>query len=826
MFLRVLGAAVVALSGLSSALGGAIGESFELFFSQASHEARSGQAVAGYCDTVVAGAPFEDILGDDSGIAFIVDGVTGVRRSVLLASDGSAGDQFGTAVAIGEGAIAVGAWMRDEGVQDAGAVYIFDPDTRDERFKLLAPTPQGGDLFGASLAIEGGIVAIGAPGDDAGGVDAGAVYLYDLTSGAMLRKLVSQDPTPGALFGTSVALEGKHLMIGAPRATRLGEQTGSAYLFDVDSGVQLVEFVTPGVDPGAEFGYSVAIELPHIAVGARFDGTNAVFGGAVFMFDVLGEPVRFISPENPQAGDTFGWSIALSEGFLGVGAPLHRGDFGPSGAAFLFDASTGEQLANTAPETILFGNSQFGASVAFIEDEMVVGNPGRVTAVGRIGGAIVFFSKPTPTLTQPATILSSPTTRSDYSYGDSMIRTDELLIIAEPALRVSGPTITGRVYVHDAQTGELLYELPEPGLVERGANFGASIEVAGDILAVGANSDHNRDSGMAYLYDLTTGTLIASIASPQPERGDRFGETIEIEGDLLAIASSRLQIDGFDEEGIVWIFDLHTRELLRTISPAGSNYRGFGDEMTLRDGTLVVSALNSGSLVGVFGFDIMSGEELYRIAPPSPNREGFGRSLALGNGKLVVGWLPTDPVARQGEIQVFDAATGEFLMPLVPNDGLLGAGLGGSVSIHNGLVLVGAELNDDNGLDTGSAYLFDLDSGRQLLKFTQPTPEREAHFGRSVHLTNNQAIIASRLQGPGNSEQDEIHGGVFVFGIQPPCPADLNNSGIIDMQDLNILLAKYGAPVTAGVLGDIDNSGVIDLPDLNAFLIAFGTDCP
>jgi hypothetical protein len=62
-----------------------------------------------------------------------------------------------------------------------------------------------------------------------------------------------------------------------------------------------------------------------------------------------------------------------------------------------------------------------------------------------------------------------------------------------------------------------------------------------------------------------------------------------------------------------------------------------------------------------------------------------------------------------------------------------------------------------------------------------------------------------------------------IEGSGTPCPGDVNNSGTVDLGDLNLVLANFGQATTDG---DADGSGTVDLADLNIVLAAFGTDCP
>lgn len=61
--------------------------------------------------------------------------------------------------------------------------------------------------------------------------------------------------------------------------------------------------------------------------------------------------------------------------------------------------------------------------------------------------------------------------------------------------------------------------------------------------------------------------------------------------------------------------------------------------------------------------------------------------------------------------------------------------------------------------------------------------------------------------------------------VEPTCPADFNSDGFIDLQDLNILLANFGAAVEPGTDGDVDSDGQVNLVDLNRLLAVFDTPC-
>ena len=147
-----------------------------------------GVAVGG--DTVVVGARGEDAGGDRAGAAYVYQRNQGgadnwgeVKK--LTASDAQAGDQLGIGVAVNGDTAVVGAWQEDAGGSDAGAAYVFQRDQGGvgnwgEVKKLTASDAQAVDYFGQSVAVRADTAFVGAWEEDAGGGNAGAVYVFDL----------------------------------------------------------------------------------------------------------------------------------------------------------------------------------------------------------------------------------------------------------------------------------------------------------------------------------------------------------------------------------------------------------------------------------------------------------------------------------------------------------------------------------------------------------------------------------------------------------------------------------------------------------------------
>jgi hypothetical protein len=136
----------------------------------------------------------------------------------------------------------VGAYLEDDGGLEAGAAYIFkrtDTDTWDSGYKIVAPDAQAGDLFGISVAIEGDYAIVGAPGQDSGGANAGAIYIFkrtDTNTWDSGTKIMAADAEAGDSYGQSVAISGDYAIAGTRFKDTGGTEAGAAYvIYDLEA---------------------------------------------------------------------------------------------------------------------------------------------------------------------------------------------------------------------------------------------------------------------------------------------------------------------------------------------------------------------------------------------------------------------------------------------------------------------------------------------------------------------------------------------------------------------------------------------------------------
>lgn len=215
------------------------------------------------------------------GAAAVYEVVGGalVERQWLSASDGAAHNHFGLRLAIDGDTLVVAANRDDENGVDAGAVYVFERDggTWGETQKLLAADGAANDWFGSSVALSGDRLAVGAYQHGIPEVNGGAVYVYLRNPSSGLweldQKLTPSDIGPGFGFGASVAIDGDTLIAGAPgwRSTIPAEdENGAAYVFvrGATGWDEDARLVAGSGAGDAVFGFDVALRGALAAVGA------------------------------------------------------------------------------------------------------------------------------------------------------------------------------------------------------------------------------------------------------------------------------------------------------------------------------------------------------------------------------------------------------------------------------------------------------------------------------------------------------------------------------------------------------------------------------
>jgi len=370
----------------------------------------------------------------------------------------------------------------------------------------------------------------------------------------------------------------------------------------------------------------------------------------------LNESAKLL-PSDGAPDDRFGMCVSINGTTAIVGAYLNGDNGVDSGSAYLFDVTTGSQIAKLTASDGL-PEDLFGYSVSIDGDTAIV-------------GAV-----------------------DDNDNGES----------------------SGSAYLFNAMTGSQIAKLT----ASDGAaydSFGRSVSIGGNTSIVGACN--NDDSGSAYLFDVTTGSQIAKLRPSDGTAGDFFGWSVSISGGA-AIVGALWDSDNGYQSGSAYIFqdDGSGNWLERTkLTPVdGAADDQFGFSVSISGDTAIVGATGNGTgpypgSAYVFQDD-GSGSWLQiakLTASDAAAYDFFGASVSIDADMAIVGASTDDDSGSgSGSAYVFqDDGNGNWLeiAKLLASDGAADDHFGYSVSISGSQAVVGGYRND--GL-AGSAYLFDI----------------------------------------------------------------------------------------------------------------------
>lgn len=302
----------------------------------------------------------------------------------LTAPNGSAGALFGFSVAADGDYLVVGA----AGVGgNTGAAYIFrrtGPTSWDAGIEINHPDNDPNNEFGASVAIDGDYVVVGAPGDNS---DDGGAFVFRRIGtnswSAGVELFGDQDSGEDVAFGASVGIDGEYAVVGAPSddegtVFNSGEvlvfrRTGTNTWSSSDR-TRLV--ATDGAQEWANFGGSVAIDGDLIVVGASGAASN---NGATYVFHLTGVNAwtgAVLTASNGADGDSFGGAVSIGDDIIAVGAPFAGGGGSSAPGAVYILRRDGSDWDETAILTVSDADPFLGRSLAVGAGAIVVGAPG------------------------------------------------------------------------------------------------------------------------------------------------------------------------------------------------------------------------------------------------------------------------------------------------------------------------------------------------------------------------------------------------------------------------------------------------------------------
>jgi hypothetical protein len=408
-----------------------------------------------------------------------------LQEAYLKASNTGAGDYFGSAVAISGNTAVIGAvWQAAR--SGAAYVFVYDGNNWMQQAYLKGSNTETGDIFGQSVSISGDTIVVGAEGEDSSArsvngnpsdnsaTDSGAAYVFvrNGTSWSQQAYLKASNADPFDHFGTSVAISGDAIVVGATgensnatgvngnQADNSAYHAGAAYIF-VRNGTNWSQqaYLKPS-NTGAidRFGSAAAISDDTVVIGAPDEDSNATGvngnqsdnstedAGAAYVFVRSGtnwSQQAYLKASNTGFYDEFGNAVAVSGDTIVIGAPEENSSATgvngnqndesaiDSGAAYIF-ARNGTNWSQQA--YLKASNTQqydgFGSTVAVEGNTVIVSAYGEGSSATGVNGdqsdnsaggsgAVYLFARSGTNWTQQAYLKASNTGRSDF-FGSSV----------------------------------------------------------------------------------------------------------------------------------------------------------------------------------------------------------------------------------------------------------------------------------------------------------------------------------------------------------------------------------------------------------------------
>ncbi|MBY0111222.1 MAG: FG-GAP repeat protein [Phycisphaerales bacterium] len=510
-------------------------------------------------DTMIVGAYTYDPAGKiDAGAAVIFRwaGSSWTEEARLVAGDGVAGDRFGRSVAVQGNTAVVGAYLAGlPGKSGAGAVYVFQRTgtTWTQVAKLTASDSAANDNFGTCVDLDGDTIVVGAPFKNGAitGLQAGAAYVYTKSAGvwSLQQKITDLNGSAGDQFGSSVALQGDTAVFGAPLDDVFFADRGSAQIFTRSAGIWTKRATLSPSDGTAfdTFGRSVAISNGTVAVGSpQNDLTTNGNQGAIYVYTGSGASwtqQQKLTRTGPLVNDFFPTSLAIEGDTIVAGLQTYDGIVGSNqGAGLFFTRSAGVWSASELfqPSETQAG-ALFGASVG-ISDQFVVTGSFSYNRPGATGAGAAYAFRRISGEPNRTLLIAPPTPQENANFGNRMANDGIRLVVGALAEDGAAGADQGAAYVYRFQDESFVLEQKLlPADPAAGANFGAALAIDGTTIIVGAPKDPQAGfgAGAAYVFTFNgvTWSQQAKLTASDGTALDAFGTSVAISGDRALIGA-------------------------------------------------------------------------------------------------------------------------------------------------------------------------------------------------------------------------------------------------------------------------------------------------
>ena len=547
-------------------------------------------------------------------------------------------------------------------------------------------------------------------------------------------------------FGGALEIVEGTVLVGEPMNSI---RTGLVYVYAKDGGTWTERTQIKAADgaPSDGFGAAIAASGDQLLVGA----SRSAERGAAYVFrrEAAGyTQLAKLASADTTGGQMFGAAVALADDIAVVGAP---GSADRLGAAYIYrrgaDGSWSE-IRRLAPVGVE-GRVAFGSAVALLGDMLFVGAPGVQDGTG----TVFAYRRGADGSYAPAGRLSATGVERGGQFGAA-------LEVAGERLLVGAPNNLGQVgvvhwYQADARTGEWRERgryFPFDG--NRPSSFGSAFALAGDELWIGAPRAASL-RGAVYTFTGSSGDSaysgVSLLTRAETERQARFGGALAATADVAAVGMSNADYGA----GSVVVYERVNgawTEQAVLASPDERIASVMGEETRCADGTAATFDCN--------GVDLLAFMNVTDL--------GGGRGIEVND---VWGWVDSETgreyalvgrVDGTSFVDISDPSNPVLVGNLPRTEGSPGA-VWRDIKVYRDHAYIVADASGDHGVQ-----VFDLTRLRGLTAPQDFTPDTTYHGISSAHnIVINEATGFAYSVGS-SSGGESCGGGLHMIDIREP----------------------------------------------------------
>ncbi len=382
-----------------------------------------------------------------------------------------------------------------------------------------------------------------------------------------------------ASFGSVVDISFNRAIVGANLE---GKDQSVLYIFHKENNFwkQVAGLSLENSDFFDQSSISAAIDNSTAVVGLPSNDTNGKAAqGIVYVFEEKNswQQVARLTPNDGQAGDLFGSSVAVSGNTIIVGAQRSKTNNGiAKGAAYVF-TKQGDRWQQTTKLQVSTGKAfdSFGNAVAIDDNIAIVAAKDKEVDGKSARGSVHVYKKQGNRWAHDNT-LTAPDGKSGDKFGSAVAIDGETIVVGAESYTYGNQISQGAVYVFKAQDGWLGTSewkqvdklIAKDG--EGGDHFGSSVDINGNRIVVGSYLDDvDSDSyfqGSTYIFEESSGAWeqLAKLTAEDGTRGDNFGNSVAISGESIIVGAHSADVNGKIDQGVAYTFTTPLLQLAKT----------------------------------------------------------------------------------------------------------------------------------------------------------------------------------------------------------------------------------------------------------------------